>query len=357
MSVDKHYQTLAHLQHGHNFVALSRKGERRTRQVLVLTVLMMIAEIAAGFSYESMALLADGWHMATHAAAFLITLMAYRYSRLHADDQTFAFSPAKVGVLGGFASSIALGAVALMMAIEAIERFWHPHRIQFNEALIVAGVGFMINLVCALLLKDSHYSHPYHHPDHSHPEQAPKRVRKSKQDSAKAHGAHDHNLKAAYAHVLADALTSVLAILALLAGKYYGQTELDPLTALIGAALIMRWAFLLIRETAPLLLDESIDQAYLTAFIELIENDGDVKVTDLHVWPIANGHFAMILSIVADAPQAPEYYKNRIKQFHNNTGRSELAHITVEVNPCRDRNCAGPVQGSKINKAQFGRLT
>lgn len=346
--MNKHRDTLYRLQHGHDFAAFSAKGERRTRQVLIWTALMMTAEIAAGLIYDSMALLADGWHMATHAAAFLITLIAYRYSRLHADDRTFAFSPAKVSVLGGFASSVALAAVALMMAVEAAERFWHPHRIQFDEALIVAGAGLAVNLICAALLKDGHQ--PDHHDDKPRggvvkgAGKAGKTAAKASARPAKSgRHAHDHNLKAAYFHVLADALTSVLAIAALLAGKYYGRAELDPLTALVGAALIMRWSYLLIRETAPPLLDESIDSRYLADITAAIESDNDARVTDLHVWPIAAGRFAMILSLVSDAPRAPEYYKNLIKRFHARTGRHELVHITVEVNPCRDRDCTDGV--------------
>jgi len=315
-----HKHTIRHLQHSHDFAVISKKGERRTRQVLILTFLTMLLEIVAGTAFGSMALLADGWHMATHVAAFMITLFAYRYSRIHADDQTFAFSPGKVGVLGGFASSVALGVVALMMSIEAGERLLKPHIIQFDEAIMVASFGLFINFVCALLLKERHHEHHRHDlQGHAHH--------------------HDSNLKAAYLHVLADALTSVLAIIALLSGKYYGWNWLDPIMGIVGALVISHWSYRLMRETAPVLIDESIAVQYKDAIKAVIENDADNRIADLHIWRVGPRHFAVIISVVSHNPKAPEYYKSLLNDFQHLDGSDKLAHITVEVNLCKDDAC------------------
>ncbi|PPK73349.1 cation diffusion facilitator family transporter [Methylobacter tundripaludum] len=312
--VRMHTHKLSLLKHEHDFSAINKKGERRTKQVLVLTFLTMIVEIAAGTVFGSMALLADGWHMGTHVAAFIITLIAYRYSRVHAHDHTFAFSPGKVGVLGGYTSSVVLGIVALIMLVESGQRIVNPHIIHFDEAIAVAGFGLFINLVCALLLRD------HHHHDHSHDH---------------AHH-HDQNLKAAYLHVLADALTSVLAIAALTLGKYYGWRFLDPVMGIIGALIIMQWAYSLVRETSPVLLDESIALKHKLAIMEKIENDADNRISDLHIWRVGPGHFAIIISLVSHDPKAPEYYKDLLKEI---VGINKLSHITVEVNKCAGDFC------------------
>ena len=299
----------------HDFAVINKKGERRTKIVLILTFITMTLEIAAGILFGSMALLADGWHMGTHVAAFMITLFAYRYSRIHAHDQTFAFSAGKVGVLGGFASSVALGVVALMMLIESSERILHPHLIRFDEAIAVAGFGLAINLICALLLKD-HHPHKHTH-DHDH-----------------VHRHHDHNLKAAYLHVLADALTSVLAIIALVSAKYYGWNWLDPVMGIVGGLVITRWSYSLMKETSPVLLDESIDLKYKVAIKEKIESDADNRISDLHIWRVGPSHFAVIISLVSHTPKTPDYYKGLLKNFHS------LSHITVEINQCPGDDCS-----------------
>ena len=308
-----HVHTLSLLSHDHDFAVINKKGERRTKIVLILTFLTMTLEITAGMLFGSMALLADGWHMGTHVAAFTITLFAYRYSRIHAHDQTFAFSAGKVGVLGGFASSVALGVVALMMLIESGERLLHPQLIRFDEAIAVAGFGLVINLICALLLKDHHVHTQGHDHDHTHH--------------------HDHNLKAAYLHVLADALTSVLAIIALLMAKYYGWNWLDPLMGMVGGLIIARWSLSLMKETSPVLLDESIELKYKIAVKEKIESDADNRISDLHIWRVGPSHFAVIISLVSHTPKTPDYYKGLLKNFH------KLAHITVEVNQCLEQGC------------------
>ncbi len=318
VTVELHTRTLKKLQHAHDFASSHDKNERRTRIVLVLTFFTMLLEIGAGLMFGSMALLADGWHMATHVAAFMITLFAYRYSRLHADDETFAFSAGKVGVLGGFASSVALGAVALMMLIESGERVLHPQVIQFDHAIAVAGFGLLINIISALLLKESHH-HDHHHHHHHHE--------------------HDHNLKAAYAHVLADAMTSVFAIVALLAGKYYGYNWLDAVMGIVGALVIMRWAYGLIQDTAPVLIDESIALPCKIAIKQRIERDADNRVADLHIWRIAPNHFALIVSLVSHTPKAPDYYKSLLLNSAIK-GIDHISHITIEVNQCTDTTCS-----------------
>jgi cation diffusion facilitator family transporter len=309
-----HTHTLSLLKHEHDFSAINKKGERRTKQVLVLTFLTMMLEITAGTLFESMALLADGWHMGTHVAAFMIAIIAYRYSRVHAHDQTFAFSAGKVGVLGGYTSSVVLGIVALLMLIESGQRIVNPHVIHFNEAIAVAAFGLLINLICALLLQDRHHDH-----DHTHH--------------------HDHNLKAAYLHVLADALTSVLAIIALVLGKYYGWNWLDPVMGIVGALIITQWSYALMKETSPVLLDESIALKYKLAIKEKIESDEDNRISDLHVWRVGPGHFAIIISLVSHNPKAPEYYKELLKEFRGLGGINKLSHITVEVNRCTGDLC------------------
>ena len=309
-----HTHTLSLLRHEHDFSVLNRKGERRTKQVLVLTFLTMMLELAAGTLFGSMALLADGWHMGTHVAAFMIAIIAYRYSRVHAHDQTFAFSPGKVGVLGGYTSSVVLGIVALLMLIESGQRIVNPHVIHFNEAIAVAAFGLLINLICALLLQDRHHGH-----DHTHH--------------------HDHNLKAAYLHVLADALTSVLAIIALVLGKYYGWNWLDPVMGIVGALIITQWSYTLMKETSPVLLDESIAIKYKLAIKEKIESNADNRISDLHIWRVSPGHFAIIISLVSHNPKAPEYYKELLKELSGLGGINKLSHITVEVNQCMDEIC------------------
>lgn len=325
-----HTHPLHHWQHEHDFAIINKKGERRTKMVLVLTFFTMLAEISAGILFGSMALLADGWHMATHVAAFMITLVAYRYSRLHRHDETFAFSSAKVGLLGSFASAIALGMVALIMQLEAIQRLFLPQTIHFNEAIGVACFGLGINLVSALLLGQHDHHHDHREHTHSH-DQAPmykhaqhQHIHKIKQH----HEHHDHNLKAAYLHVIADAFTSILAIAALLAGKYYGYNWLDPVIAMVGSLVIAQWSYTLIKESAPILLDESIDIDYKIAIVTQLESDADNKISDIHIWPIGANHYALIVALVTDTPKQPDYYKELLSKFN------KLKHITIEVNHC-----------------------
>jgi len=315
---------ISHWQHSHHFSGSNPDGERNTFYVLLLTVVTMVAEIVAGVWYGSMALLADGWHMGTHVAAFLITLFAYRYARRHADNPAYSFGTGKVNVLGGFASAVALSVVALVMLVESVVRVFEPHAIQFDQAILVALLGLAVNLVSALLLKDHHHhDHGHHghaHHDHDHHDDH-------------SHSGHDHNLRAAYLHVLADAMTSVLAIAALLGGKYLGLNWLDPLMGIVGALIISRWAIGLVKQSAPVLLDASINDQQRAAIRQTIEQDGDNQVADIHIWKVSGNDYAAIISLVTHQPRHTDHYKALLSPF------SQLTHITIEVNECHLPEC------------------
>ena len=302
-----HLHTLENLQHDHDFAIKNSQGERRTQYVLILTAITMVVEIVAGSVFGSMALLADGWHMGTHVAAFLITIYAYRYARKHQRNKAYSFGTGKVGVLGGFASAVALAVVALLMLVESLHRLIEPQIIQFNAAIGVAVLGLLINVISALLLKDEHT----HEHDHGH----------------------DHNLKAAYMHVLADALTSLLAIVALLSGKYFGWSWLDPVMGIVGAIIITRWSYSLVKQTSPILLDGSIDEQYKLAIKQSIERDSDNRISDMHIWRISASHYAAIIALVTDSPKPTAYYKALLADF------DRLSHVTIEVHECKDDPC------------------
>ena len=310
-----HVHTLTRWQHSHDFATINDKGEQRTRYVLLLTAVTMIVEIVAGSIYGSMALLADGWHMATHVAAFMITIFAYRYARKHANDSAFTFGTGKVTVLGGFSSAIALAVVALVMVVESLERIMNPHVIHFNEAITVATIGLLVNLASAVMLKDEH-THQHHGHEHGHH--------------------HDHNLRAAYLHVLADALTSLLAITALMAGKHIGWNWLDPIMGVVGAIVITRWSYGLLKETGPILLDASIEKEYRNKILNAIEKDADNKVSDIHIWKVGANDYAAIISLVTHFPNSTEHYKSLLRSFDH------LSHVTIEVQECKEPPCITP---------------
>jgi cation diffusion facilitator family transporter len=298
----------SHFRHSHDFALDSSSAERRTRIVIAITATMMVIEITAGVAFNSMALLVDGWHMGTHVTAFLITALAYYFSRRHAANPLHSFGTAKIGVLGGFTSAIVLGGVSLLMAAESIHRFFSPLSIQFNEAIVIACLGLIVNLVCAFVLS---HAHDHHHEDRHHHR--------------------DLNLRAAYLHVLADAFTSVTAITALLAGKFFAWTWLDPAVGLLGSGVVMSWAYSLIRDTSGILLDRTPANSDLPDEIrKAIESDGDSVVTDLHVWQVGVGKFAAIISIVAHQPKNCEDYRARLRQH------DELVHVTIETQHCRE---------------------
>lgn len=288
--------------HSHNFGIDTQHHERKVRAVFWLTTVVMVLEIVAGTWSGSMALLADGWHMGTHSAAFAITIFAYAYAKKHANDEGFSFGTGKVNSLGGFASAIALAIVALMMAIESVQRLIEPQQIHFNEAIMVAVIGFCVNIISVVLLHDDHH--------HSHHE----------------HNHHDHNMKAAYFHVLADTLTSLLAIVALLIGKYYGVIWVDAMMGIVGALIIARWAYGLIKESSHILLDKSIDSKSVTKVIDAINQDNKTVIKDIHIWHIAPLHQAAILSVESQVPLQLSEYTNILKE-----NLPRLSHITVEI--------------------------
>ena len=303
--------------HNHNFTADSSNAEKNTRRVLVLTAAMMIAEIIFGLKFHSMALFADGLHMGTHVAAFLITVLAYFFARRHASDASFSFGTGKFGVLGAFTSAIVLGGVGLVMAGESIGRLIHPLAIQFNQAIVVACLGLAVNVVSALILKDEHHGHhhDHHHDGHEH--------------------SHDLNLRAAYLHVIADAVTSLLAISALLSGKFFGWYWMDAIMGLVGSAVIGQWAYSLVRQTTVILLDRIPASSDLPVVIrEGIENYGDSLITDLHIWQVGVNKFAAIIRVVAHHPKAPDEYRQALK-IHE-----ELVHVSVETQLCQEHSHA-----------------
>lgn len=302
------------LGHDHAFLGQDHgRNERRARLVIALTFVMMIAEVAAGLAFGSMALLADGMHMATHAGALALSAAAYAYARRHLHNPRYSFGTGKVGDLAGFSSAIILAVFALTIGWESVQRLADPVAIGFREATLVAVVGLMVNLVSAALLHDGHHHH--HAPNG--------------EGARRTHGhQHDHNLRAAYFHVLADALTSVLAIAGLLAGRYFGWIWMDPAVGILGAIVIARWSWGLMRDAGAVLLD-AVPDARLPGLIRSAIESGDDQVTDLHVWRVGPSHNAAVISVVSYAPKPPAHYKSLLGDFRG------LCHVTVEVEQCR----------------------
>lgn len=302
--------------HDHFFLGSDhQRNERKVWLVIALTASMMLVEIVAGTLYGSMALVADGWHMSTHAGAMLIAVLAYRFARRHAGNPRFTFGTGKLGDLAGFASAVLLALVALLIGWESLVRLTQPIHIDFNQAIAVAVVGLGVNLVCAWLLKDDHAHHHHHGHEHHH-----------SNDEHHAPGkGRDNNLRAAYLHVLADALTSVLAILALLLGRSYGWSWADPAMGVVGALVIARWSWGLIRDSGSVLLDAAAEGQDVRQEIREAMAPTGSQVTDLHVWQVGPGHFAAIVSLMAREPREPAAYKALLAHIH------ELSHVTVEV--------------------------
>ncbi|CAI2932774.1 CDF family Co(II)/Ni(II) efflux transporter DmeF [Aminobacter niigataensis] len=309
---DHHHDQPFEPAHSHVFLGERHdRNARRTMLVIVLTTAMMVIEIVAGTVYGSMALVADGWHMSTHAAAMLIAALAYVFARRQAHNPRFTFGTGKVGDLAAFASAVILAIVAIYIGWESVARLMNPVAISFHEAAIIAVVGLAVNLASAWLLHDGgHHGHGHDH-DHAH---------------GHGHG-HDNNLRAAYVHVLADALTSVLAIFALVMGAIYGLQWIDPAMGIVGAVVIARWSWTLIRDAGRVLVDYVPSGEDLPDEIrEAVETDGDV-ITDLHVWQVGPGHHAAIVALKSSAPATPESYKSKLAHIH------DLSHVTIEVQP------------------------
>jgi len=306
-----HERELHRWQHDHDFGTRVRtRGEQRTRWVVAITLAMMVVEVAAGMVFGSMALLADGWHMGTHAAALGVAVFAYVYARRHAADPRYSFGTGKVGALGGFASATGLAVVAVLIFGESAQRLASPVTIRFDEAIAVACVGLAVNVVCALLLREDH--------DHAHAH------------GETGHAHHDHNLRGAYLHVLADALTSLLAIAALSTGQLLGWTWMDPVMGLVGSLVIARWSYGLLRDSSRVLLDAELSPTKREAIRDAIESGSDARVADLHVWRVGPRHLAAIVSLVAHAPREPDHYKGLVAD------QRDLVHVTVEVHRCPD---------------------
>src|SRR5947208_1674962 len=304
----------------HDFVPDFSHAEQRTRMVIGITAVMMVVEIAVGLMSHSMALLADGWHMSTHVIAFLITALAYYFARRHAANERFSFGTGKIGVLGGFASAVVLSIVAFLMAGESTRRLFLPLTIHFNEAIGIACIGLLVNVGCAFLLSGAH------HQSHDH--------------TAAHH--HDLNLRAAYLHVLADAFTSLLAILALTGGKFFGWSWLDPGVGLVGSGVVFSWAYQLLRDTSGILLDRTpVSSDLPEAIRRAVESDGDSLVTDLHVWQVGIGKFAALISIVAHEPKSCDSYRPLLRSH------SELVHVTIETHLCLEDHPAAAGSASR----------
>lgn len=313
-----HIHDLSPWQHPHDFAPDRRASERRTWLVVAITGAMMVVEIAAGWWWNSMALLADGWHMGTHAVAIGVAGASYWLVRRWRADARFSLGPWKVEVLGAYSSALLLGVVAISVTVESIARLFRPAAISYDESLVVAVVGLGVNLACARLLHHGSHAHGHHH-DHDH---------ESDHDHHHGHTHADLNLKAAYLHVLADAATSVLAIGALVAGKWFGWVALDPLVGLLGAGLIAVWARGLLAESATILLDREMDHPLAGEVRARLEGDGDAKVCDLHLTRVGGERFAVHATVVADRPASADAYRERLR------GLDGVAHASIEVNRC-----------------------
>jgi cation diffusion facilitator family transporter len=311
-----HSHSLDQWTHDHVFLgAKHARNERRTWFVVALTAVMMVGEIVAGILFGSMALLADGWHMATHAAALGIAALAYLFARRQARNTHFTFGTGKFGDLAAFGSAIILAIVAIQIAFESFERLINPVTIAYREAIAVAVLGLLVNIASAFLLREEHdhdHNHRHHGHDHAHGH----------------HRHHDNNLRAAYVHVIADAATSVLAIAALLTAAYLQWTWADPVVGIIGAALIASWAVGLLRSSGSVLLDVNNNRKMEGLIRQRLETRGD-RVTDLHLWQIGPGHSAAVVSLISDDPLPPSDYKRRLSGLHG------LSHVTLEVETCR----------------------
>lgn len=315
-----HSHDLSNWTHEHVFDAGNQAAERGTRAVMWITLVAMVVEIAAGWWFNSMALLADGWHMSSHAVAIGLSAFAYAAARRYARDPRFAFGTWKIEILGGFASAIFLLGVAATMVFASVERILSPQPIHYQEAMIVAVLGLIVNIVCAIILGNAHDHHGHDHHGHDH-----------------AHHDHDHhhhdlNLKSAYLHVLADAATSVLAIVALAGGWLYGWSWLDPVMGIVGATLVAVWAKGLLIDTGKVLLDREMDHPVVEEIREVVETGpehGDTRIADLHVWRVGRGAYACALSLVTHDPDlTPERVRAQLAVHE------EIVHSTIEIQRC-----------------------
>jgi cation diffusion facilitator family transporter len=310
-----HTHSLDQWHHGHVFLGEKHdQHERRTWLVVALTAGTMVAEIAGGSLFGSMAVVADGFHMSTHVAALAIAALAYRFARRHAADARFSFGTGKLGELAAFSSALILLLIAVLIAYESVVRFLNPIAIKYDEAIGIACIGLAVNLASAWLLAVDGHHHGHAHDDG---------------DDHHHHHSHDHNIRAAYLHVLADAVTSVLAIGGLLMGRLYGLVWMDALVGIVGAGVIISWAVGLLRSSGAVLLDIVPSRGLADRVRSRLEVEGD-RVADLHLWQLGPGHAGLIAAVVSERPQPPQAYKARLADIGG------LSHVTIEVHPCPD---------------------
>lgn len=323
--MNKQTHDLSRWTHEHRFSTGNAAAESGTRWVMWITLATMLLEIVAGSWFNSMALLADGWHMSSHALAIGLSAFAYAAARRYASDPSFAFGTWKIEILAGYTSAIFLLGVAGMMVFSSLERLWSPQTIHYPEAITIAIFGLLVNLVCALILGKAH-NHDHGH-DHSH-------------DNGQHHHHDDLNLKSAYIHVITDAATSVLAIAALAGGWLYGWNWLDPLTGILGAALVALWAKNLLKQTSRVLLDREMDHPVVAEIRQVIEQlpaAGQTQLTDLHVWRVGTGNYACALSLLTHDPNLTPANIRQQLAIH-----AEIAHVTIEIHLCDDHHEASP---------------
>jgi cation diffusion facilitator family transporter len=318
-----HSRSIQSFRHEHIFLGPRHdQNAKRVWTVVGLTAVMMVGEIVGGAVFGSLALVADGWHMSTHAAELTISALAYDYARRHVHDGRFAFGTGKLGDLASFASAIVLGMIALLIGYESVQRLMNPVAIWYDEAIAIAVLGLFVNLASAWLLRDDHVDDHHHH--HGHDNHG---------HDGLDHHHHDHrhdcdlNLRAAYVHVLADALTSVLAVAGLATAKLAGWTFMDPVVGLVGAGVILSWAYSLLRQSGAVLIDAVPDQGLVERIRGALEVDGDA-ISDLHLWRIGPGHYAAVISLVTHDPKHPESYKEKLASL------PKLSHVTIEIQRC-----------------------